>query len=217
MSGGRTTRRVPRLASGRKAGAKAPRKRPTPVEKAYARAVQLSRQTGREVRFVVGIQPDGGERVSGFAEDSAGFAGLGHANEHRSELDRALDDARRRGALRVAELLAGSEMLSADAFAARLGTTRATVTAWRHRNQVLGLEGATRGYRFPEWQVGADGKPWRLLPQLFDRLGGEAWAVYRFLVQHHPELGGLTGKEALEKGRADDVLEAAGSVAQAFA
>ena len=118
MSGGRTKRRAPRVRSGRKAGTKTARKGPTAVEQAYARAVQLSRQTGREVRFMVGIQPDGAESVTGFAEDSAGFAGLGHANEHRSALDRALADARRRGALRVAEILAGPEMLSADAFAA---------------------------------------------------------------------------------------------------
>jgi hypothetical protein len=201
----------------RRAGAKAVRKGSTPVERAYARAVQLSRQTGKEVRFVVDIAPDGAENVTGFAEESAGFVGLSHADGRHSELDRALADARRRGQLRVAEILAGPEMLSADAFAARLGTTRATINAWRHKNQVLGLEGATRGFRFPEWQVGPNGKPFRALPQLFDRLGGDTWDVYRFLVQHHPELGGMTAKEALEKGRVDQVIEAAESVAQAFA
>jgi hypothetical protein len=198
-------------------GAKAFRKRSTPVEQAYARAVQLSRQTGKEVRFVVDIGPDGVARVFEFAEDAASFAGPRRVGARHSELDRALADARGRGQLRVAEILAGPEMLSADAFAARLGTTRATITAWRHKNQVLGLEGATRGFRFPEWQAGADGKPFQALPQLFDRLGGDAWAVYRFLVQRHPELGGITGKEALQRGRADKVVAAAESVAQAFA
>ena len=193
------------------------RKKSTPVERAYARAVQLSRQTGKEVRFVVGIQPDGAENVTGFAEDSASFAGRRRANASPSKLDRALTDARRRGQLRVAEILAGPEMLSADAFAERLGTTRATVTAWRHKKQVLGLEGATRGFRFPEWQIVTNGKPLPALPQLFDRLGGDAWAVYRFLVQRHPELGGMTGKDALQKGRVDEVVEAAESVAEAFA
>lgn len=198
----------------RRSGAKAFRKASTPVERAYARAVQLSRQTGKEVRFVVGIHPDGAESITGFEERSAsGY----QADFAHSELDRALADARRRGALRVAEILADPEMLSADAFAARLGTTRATVTAWRHKNRVLGLEGATRGFRFPYWQVGPDGKPFRALPQLFDRLGGDTWDVYRFLVQHHPELGGMTGREALQKGQVKEVVEAAESVAQAFA
>jgi hypothetical protein len=197
--------------------AKAFGKRPTPVEKAYARALQRSRKTGKAVRFVVGIRPDGAESVTGFEEDSANFAIPRRRDARHSQLDRALADARRRGKLRVAEILARPDMLSADAFAERLGTTRATVTAWRHKNQVLGLEGARRGFRFPDWQVGADGKPWRVLPQLFDRLGGDAWAVYRFLIQRHPELSGMTGKEALQEGRADQVVEAAQSVAQAFA
>lgn len=201
----------------RRSGAKAFRKKSTPVERAYARAVQLSRQTGKEVRFVVDIRPDGAESVTAFAEDAASFAGPRRVDARHSELDRALADARRRGQLRVVEVLAGPEMLSADAFAARLGTTRATVNAWRHKNQILGLEGATRGFRFPAWQVGNDGKPLRALPQLFDRLGGDAWAVYRFLVQRHPELGGMTGKDALQKGRVDEVVEAAESVARAFA
>jgi hypothetical protein len=201
----------------RRSGARPLRKRPTPVEKAYARAVRLSRRTGKDVRFVVDIRPDGAESVTGFAEDSARFAVPPHADAGRSELTRALADARHRGELRVAEILAGPEMLNADDFAARLGTTRATINAWRHKNQVLGLEGATRGFRFPAWQVGADGKPLRALPQLFDRLGGDTWGVYRFLVQHHPELGGMTGKDALHKGRVDQVLAAAESVAQAFA
>ena len=211
MAGGKTIRRVRR-----RPAVKGSPKRPTPVEKAYARALQLSRETGNPVRFVVGIGPDDAESVTGFEESSVSYAGP-HVDAPPSDLDRALADARRRGQLRVAEILAGPEMLSADAFAARLGTTRATVTAWRHKNQVLGLEGATRGFRFPDWQVGPDGKPFRVLPQLFDRLGGDTWEVYRFLVQHHPELGGMTGRQALQNGRAKEVVEAAESVAQAFA
>ena len=54
-------------------------------------------------------------------------------------------------------------------------------------------------------------------PELFDRLDGDAWAVYRFLVQHHSELGGRTAKEALRQGRADEAVQAAESVARAFA
>jgi hypothetical protein len=79
---------------------------------------------------------------------------------------------------------------------------------------VLGLEGAKRGFRFPDWQVGQDGKPFAALPALFERLGDE-WAVYRFLVQHHPELDGLTGKEALQRGQSDKVIETAETISQA--
>ena len=53
--------------------------------------------------------------------------------------------------------------------------------------------------------------------QLFERFGDSPWAVYRFLVQSHPELDGETGRDALRKGRTADVIEAAESVAETFA
>ena len=105
-------------------------------------------------------------------------------------------------------------MLSADQFAALLGTSRMTVNTKRQRHQVLGLDGAKRGFRFPAWQVGEDGKPFAALPALFERLGGGPWSVYRFLVQPHPELDGLTGREALSRGQTDQALEVADSIAQ---
>jgi hypothetical protein len=60
--------------------------------------------------------------------------------------------------------------------------------------------------------VGPNGKPFSVLPELFERLGGDAWAVYRFLVQHQPELDGLTGREALQQGLIKEAIEAAESV-----
>lgn len=62
-----------------------------------------------------------------------------------------------------------------------LGTSRMTVNTKRQNHQVLGLGGAKRGFRFPAWQVGEDGKPFAALPRLFERLGGGLWAVYRSL------------------------------------
>ena len=139
--------------------------------------------------------------------------------QHRqdTDLEDALAAARERGRIRVADILNGEDMLSAEAFAELLGTTRVTVNTKRQQRQVLALEGAKRGFRFPVWQVGSNGKPFAVIPDLFDRLGGDAWAVYRFLVQHHPELDGLTGREALRRGKSREVVEAAESVARAFA
>jgi hypothetical protein len=51
---------------------------------------------------------------------------------------------------------------------------------------------------------------------LFARLGGSPWAVYRFLVQRHPELNGLTGRDALACGRSAEALEVAESVVRAM-
>lgn len=134
-----------------------------------------------------------------------------------ADLEDALVAARERGRLRVADILSGEDMLSAEAFAKLLGTTRVTVNTKRQHRQVLALEGATRGFRFPVWQVDSNGKPFAVIPDLFDRLGGDAWTVYRFLVQHHPELNGLTGREALRRGKSREVVEVAESVARAFA
>jgi hypothetical protein len=53
------------------------------------------------------------------------------------------------------------------------------------------------------------------LAALHERLGGP-WAVYRFLVQPHGELDGLTGREALERGKVKAALEAAESVGRDF-
>jgi len=38
------------------------------------------------------------------------------------------------------------------------------------RHEVLGLEGAKRGVRFPRWQIGDDGQLLRVLAQLFEAL-----------------------------------------------
>lgn len=46
------------------------------------------------------------------------------------------------------------------------------------------------------------------LAALHERLGGP-WAVYRFLMQTHGELDGLTGRQAWERGRADAARGAA--------
>jgi len=132
------------------------------------------------------------------------------------DLDRSLAAARERGSKRAAEVVSGEDMLTANEMARLLGTTRMTINTKRRSHLLLGLEGATRGFRFPRWQIGEDGKPFAALPALFDRLGGNPWSVYRFLVQHHPELDGLTGREALARGRSTQAIEVAESVAQAF-
>lgn len=172
-----------------------------PLLKGYSDAVSKSRRAGRPMSFRVEVDPTGDARIT--AVDDPG-----------ADLSSALDEARARGRLQVAAILAGEEMLNADAFARLLGTTRMTVNTKRKQNQVLGLDGTKRGFRFPAWQVEGDGKPFAALPALFERLGGGPWTVYRFLMQRHPELDGLTGREALQRGRANDVLGVADGVAQ---
>jgi DNA-binding transcriptional regulator YiaG len=182
----------------------------------YGKALVRSRATGKKVRFEVAVEPEGAPKITPIEEAPGADVESAATAESKADLDRALAAARERGRIRVAEIMNSPEMLTADDIAARLGTTRATVNTWRQKQQVLGLEGAKRGFRFPAWQIGEDGKPFAVLPELFERLGGTPWAVYRFLIQHHPELDGLTAQDALRRGRDEDVLEVAESVGRTF-
>lgn len=173
----------------------------------YGQAVAESRAAGRAVSFRVEVDPSGGATVSPTESVSP------QDDVVSGELKAALDEARARGRTRAAQILAADDMLTADQFAELLGISRMTVNTKRQNRQVLGLDGAKRGFRFPAWQVGDDGKPFAALPQLFERLGGGPWSVYRFLVQAHPELDGLTGREALHRGRIQDALAVADSIA----
>lgn len=130
----------------------------------------------------------------------------------KDALDIALAAAKQRGSERVAEILKRPEMLSADEFADEIGSTRETVNKKRKRHEVLGLEGAKRGMRFPKWQIGDDGQLLVGLVQLFEALNGHPWAVYRFLLQKSASLGGRTGLEMLRAGRIEDAVGAARSI-----
>ena len=182
----------------------------------YGNTSERGHRAGRKVSFRVDIE-SGQTPIITPIKGSAASAGQPIPDAQAPELEMALARARERGRTRVAEILSDAKMLSADAFARLLGTTRVTVNAKRQKRQVLALEGAKRGFRFPEWQVGPDGKPFSALPELFDRFGDDPWAVYRFLVQSHTELDGLSGREALRRGMIEQVVEAAESVARAFA
>lgn len=182
----------------------------------YGKAISKSRTAGRRVSFRVDVDPEG-EMVVTPVEDEATVvpALVQEGDGADAELEQALAAARARGRSKAAEILGGADMLSAEDFARLLGTTRVTVNTKRQNGQILGLDGAKRGYRFPDWQMDSDGKPFSALPILHERLGG-AWAVYRFLIQPQNELDGMTGRQALERGRTEQVLSAAESVGRDF-
>ena len=170
----------------------------------YGRAMAESQAAGRAVSFRVNVDPTGDTTVTRLTDTPA---------DAGQDLAAALDQARARGKIHAAAILAQEDMLSADRFASLLGITRMTVNTKRRNGRVLGLDGAKRGFRFPSWQLGEDGKPFEALPGLFERLGGGPWSVYRFLVQSHPELDGLTGREALRRGKTEEALALADSIA----
>jgi hypothetical protein len=171
-------------------------------------------RSGRAIRLIVDFRPNRQPKFTKVVPKATTALKTASTVSDDPWLERALTRARARGQNRVAEILNGADMLNADALASLLGTTRATVNAKRQKRQLLGLEGAKRGFRFPQWQIGQDGKPFSALPELFNRLGDDSWAVYRFLLQHHPELEGMSGREALEQGKTKQAIEAAESIAR---
>ena len=175
----------------------------------FGQTIERNRKSGRAGGFTVMIDAEG---RSEFAPLQDPAAEQPVAQEVR--LDDALRAARERGRLRAAEILSQGDMLTAEAFAERLGVSRVTVNARRQRRELLGLDGAKRGYRFPAWQVDEDGKPLDALPRLFELLGDSPWGVYRFLTQRHSVLNGATARDALAHGKTRQVLQAAESLAR---
>jgi hypothetical protein len=186
-----------------------------PLLQRYGEAFAKSREAGRPVSFRVDVDPNGGATVTPVEEAAAEVKAfpVEEPGETSAELKDALTAARERGRIRAAEILRGEDMLSAEAFAEVLGTTRVTVNTKRQNGQLLGLDGARRGFRFPVWQLDTEGKPYPELPALLERLGGP-WAVYRFLVQPQGALDGLTGREALEQGKGRAAVAAAEGIAR---
>lgn len=176
----------------------------------FGHLVARAKESGKPRGFTVLLDAKGNAKFDPLPR-------LGSPNPATTEdegLDAALEAARERGRLRSAQILDQTDMLTAEQFAERLGVSRMTVNARRQKRELLGLDGAKRGFRFPAWQVNDDGKAFDALPQLFDLLGTNAWTVYRFLIQRHAVLGGVSAKDALRQGKTTQVIQAAESMAQ---
>jgi hypothetical protein len=128
-------------------------------------------------------------------------------------LTEALAAARARGAAVKEELLADPEMLNTAAIADLLGMSEEGVRLKRKRHEILGLESAKRGIRYPAWQILEGRQLLPALPRLFTLLGDDPWRLFRFLQQHHGELGGDRALDALRHGKIDGVLAAAENTA----
>lgn len=163
----------------------------------YVDAAAKAKRTGRTYRITYLVTPDG--RAEPVAEAPA-------EQTADDALAGALARAEARGAVKAADILKGADMLTARAFGPLIGASHETVNIKRKRHELLGLEGATRGVRYPRWQVTDGGLPLPGLPRLFDALGEQPWSVYRFLRATHAELGGKTALDALKAGQVDAVL-----------
>ncbi|MFH7812416.1 MULTISPECIES: hypothetical protein [Acetobacter] len=173
-------------------------------------ALAETRNTGRSVRFSVEVTPEGAVRIVHPPENE----GVTGTQEVKRAPGSGLARAKARGEALAARILAREDMVTAEELARRMGTTRVTVNARRHAHQLIGLEGATRGYRYPTWQLNHDGRPFATIPDLFAALGDSPWTLYRFLTQEHAELEGRTALAALQAGEETRVLSVAASIAE---
>src|SRR5258708_18610647 len=167
----------------------------------YAAAALEAEQSGRTVNFVIKVAPNATAEVQ--AED---------------ELDIAMAAAQARGQARVADILQGEEMLTARAFGEEVSMSHETVNQKRKTGEILGLEGAKRGVRYPRWQVAPGHRPLPGLPEVFEALGRDPWRVFGFLRTPRAEFGGATALDLLKADRIGDVRTALQNVEQgAFA
>lgn len=101
-----------------------------------------------------------------------------------------------------------ADMMTTDAAAALLGTSRMTVNAWISKGLCIGLTQTRRGFKMPRWQF--EPAIWTHLVVISQALGlREGWALLNFLETPHGGLEGLTPRQALEQGQAERVVAVA--------
>lgn len=106
----------------------------------------------------------------------------------------------------VADFLDKPHMLAAEDFSSLLHVSRETINQWRKSGKVIGVRGAKRGFRFPDWQINDRGQPYPAIEQILENLGGDHWAAWRFLEERVPEIGDI-GFQALAAGKAEALLK----------
>ena len=100
------------------------------------------------------------------------------------------------------------DMLTSEAAAALMSTSRTTINGWVAAGRCIGLDRGLRGFRFPKWQVEPAILAW--IPKIAEATGTrEGWALLAFLEAPNPALGGRSPRQALEQGDVDAVLDAA--------
>ncbi len=100
----------------------------------------------------------------------------------------------------VANFLDQSHMLTAEDFSTLLHVSRETINQWRKAGKVIGVQGAKRGFRFPNWQISDRGQPYAAIERILNELDGDHWAAWRFLEERVPEVGEI-GFQALAAGK----------------
>ena len=108
-------------------------------------------------------------------------------------------DALASGAEYRRQRLAAADIISTDEAAALLGTSRVTICAWIASGRCIGLTQARRGFRVPRWQF--EPQVWPHIARISEARGTVVgWALLEWLEAPHGGLGGLSPRQALERG-----------------
>ncbi len=168
-----------------------------------------------------GQQPHSGKHLpkrvltATIVEGSAADTPVAAEPSRGSSLQAALERGRARGAQRVAEILDQSDMLSGEAFGRLIGISRQAVDKRRLAGDLIGLQGPSRGVRYPAWQVSDDGQMVSGIGEVLKLAGGEPWTAYRLLLEAFPDGSGQRVVDKLRDGMLASVLEHVTSITTA--
>ncbi len=144
-------------------------------------------------------------------EAPVGHQDFGDPGAPSPELKSAMALLEQRQDAAIGELLRRPDMLSPEEFADRINLSRQRLNQWRQEGKALAIEGAKRGFRYPAWQVGPEGKIFGTAMEVLN-LFGAPLPTYRFLMTPLDLLGGKAPRELLggaEEGRIVELAEAA--------
>lgn len=114
----------------------------------------------------------------------------------------AVARAQARGRETAASILQQPDMLSGEDIAQRMGMSRQAVHKAAVTNKLLALEGAKRGFRYPEWQLDDAGVRRKGLLEVLD-LVGNGWEAWRFFAA---SADGTSNRERLRSGDVEALL-----------
>jgi len=112
----------------------------------------------------------------------------------------AIERARVRGAVRVAELLEQPEMMSGAGIGERMGITLEAVDEAWQSGRLLAVHAGEHANRFPAWQLDRSGVPMQGLAEIVALLGN-GWPAFRFLaaadINEQPRYARLAAGEVI--------------------
>lgn len=118
------------------------------------------------------------------------------------EVAEAVARAQARGRETAASILEQPDMLTGEEIALRMGMSRQAVHKAAMANKLFAVEGAKRGFRYPDWQLDETGVRRKGLQEVLDRVGN-GWEAWRFFAA---SADGATNRDRLRSGDVDGLL-----------